>query len=201
MSLANLCNRLDCQRAPLKPTNSRTRGSHLPDPLFRFRPSPNTLVLSSDAVSSEVAPNSPRASPIPSDATIWRRCTSGDTSSLSPPWRPPLFFLGGVSVRAWILSRHARRAMWSPTLPVALRRPVTAFAMTPDAEPRTLSLDTRQGIHLPDPKCLPPIGPFRSAPAGAEDETWGPPLIPWLSRRGSASDTRSPTSLWARPAG
>lgn len=37
-----------CQRAPLKPTNSRARGSHLPDRLFPPRPSPSTLVLSSD---------------------------------------------------------------------------------------------------------------------------------------------------------
>lgn len=37
-----------CQRAPLKPTNSRARDSHLADHLFQPRPSLNTLVLSSD---------------------------------------------------------------------------------------------------------------------------------------------------------
>jgi hypothetical protein len=37
-----------CQRAPLKPTNSRARGSHLADRLVHRWRSPNTLVLASD---------------------------------------------------------------------------------------------------------------------------------------------------------
>jgi hypothetical protein len=59
-----------CQRAPLKPTNSRAPGSHQADRLFRVWPSANTLVLGSDTAPSEGASNSPKASPIPSDATI-----------------------------------------------------------------------------------------------------------------------------------
>jgi hypothetical protein len=70
MSLANLCNRLVFNRAPLKPTNSRPRGSHLADLFIGCRPSSSTLVLGSKTTSSEEAPDSPRAFPVPSDAAV-----------------------------------------------------------------------------------------------------------------------------------
>jgi hypothetical protein len=83
-----------CQRAPLKPTNSRARGSHLADPLFRDWPSPSTLVLGLDTVPSEEAPDSPRASPIPSDTAIWRRCISRHAGGSHLLRGHPRFFEG-----------------------------------------------------------------------------------------------------------
>lgn len=100
----------NCQRAPLKPTNSRARASRLKNRLFRPWPSPNTLVLGSDTTSSEGAPDSPRASPIPSDAAIGAATPAvichRSHPSLSGRGHP--CFSWGVSIRALGCSPAAR---------------------------------------------------------------------------------------------
>lgn len=46
-----------------------------------------------------------------------------------------------------------------------------AFTKPCDAEPRTLPVVTHQGFHFRGPEHVPPIGPRRPVPAGAEDKT------------------------------
>jgi hypothetical protein len=59
-----------CQRAPLKPTNSRARDSHLTDRLFQTLAFPQHACAELGPTLSEGAPDSPRASPIPSDEAV-----------------------------------------------------------------------------------------------------------------------------------
>lgn len=72
----------------------------------------------------------------------------------------------------------------------AAREP--ALANPKAAVPRTLPLGPHQRAEIRSSKRLPSTGPFRPVPAGAENETWGPPLIPRLGRHGPASDAPSP---------
>jgi len=128
-----------CQRAPLKPTNSRAPGSHQADRLFRVWPSANTLVLGSDTAPSEGASNSPKASPIPSDATI------GVVAPVVVRHRSHLLeatpvFLGGCQFPRWAL--NPPRTPNDPTTHTPCRAApyAPAFANAAVAEPRTFSV-------------------------------------------------------------
>lgn len=110
-------------------------------------------------------------------------------------------FLGGCQLprRGLIPPRKPNDATARASCRATPSRPT--FARLRSVEPRTHSTNTHQGIHFQGSKRLPPIGPFCRVPTGAENMTWGPPLVPWLSRLGPASDTHSPVSLQARSGG
>jgi hypothetical protein len=162
-------------RAPLKPTNSRARGSHLADRLFPPWPSPNTLVKGSNTDSSEGAPNSPRASPVPSDAAVGAATPVVVITALTPlltQGATPVF--GGVSAPvsgSCPFTRTERRNhSHSMSLPQAASPLSRGYV---HVEPRTHSMNTHQGIHFQSPKCLPPISPRPPIPAGAEKRLGG----------------------------
>jgi hypothetical protein len=129
-----------CQRAPLKPTNSRARSSHFADRLVRPRPSPNTLVLGSDTTSSEGAPDSPRASPIPSDAAIGAATPAAFVTALTPVGATSFSFGRCQFPRRGLVS--SRKPNSAPAdAPCRARPPDPALAKPCDLEPRTLSMN------------------------------------------------------------
>jgi len=69
------------------------------------------------------------------------------------------------------------------------------FADTDDAEPRTFSVRHPPRHPLSRFRVLSADKSLSPRPCWRWNKTWGPPLVPWLSRRGPASDTRSLTSL------
>lgn len=109
-----------CQRAPMKPTNSRARGSHHADPLVLNRPSANTLVL----VSGRGRPRGHRiARRHLRSRVMWRLAPPHQPRlfPLSPPRRrPPVFLSRGVEPGVGIFSLRRTRAVDPRALPVAL---------------------------------------------------------------------------------
>lgn len=109
MSLANLCNRLVVNRAPLKPTNSRARGSHLADLREEGRPAPSTLVLDLNTASFAGALDSPKASPVPSDVAVGAATPVVAVIALTAlPEQAATPFFGGVSAPTSSLSLFVR---------------------------------------------------------------------------------------------
>jgi hypothetical protein len=112
---------------------------------------------------------------------------------------PPFVSLGGVNPCAGVLSRCTGRTMRPRTLPVALLIRGSRVRRAGAEEPRTLSTDGTPMPSLPRPEA--PSADVSHSPhpfAGAEGETSGPPLVPWLCRLGPASDTRSLVQVRAR---
>jgi len=161
-----------CQRAPLKPINSRARGSHLADRLIRVWPSANTLVLVSDTAPSEPAPDSPKAFPIPSDVAI------GGATPVVVRHRSHLFeatpvFLGGCQLPRWGLI-PPRTPNDVTTYTLCRAAPLAPVFTDPlDTEPRTFPTDTHQGIRFPGPECFPPISPFRRVLSSRSEQDLG----------------------------
>jgi hypothetical protein len=129
-----------CQRAPLKPTNSRARSSHFADRLVRPRPSPSTLVLSSDTTSSEGAPDSPKASPIPSDAAIGAATPAAFVTALTLVRATSFSFERCQSPRRGLVS--SRKPNSAPAdAPCRAMPPDPVLTKPCDLEPRTLPAD------------------------------------------------------------
>jgi hypothetical protein len=99
--------------------------------------------------SFEVAPDSPKASPIPSDATIGVVAPAA-VHRRSHLRRGHPFFWGGVSSRVGVLSLHASRTPCPLALPVALRRlvPLSRSAAMQSQEPPLRA--THQGDPRPE---------------------------------------------------
>lgn len=109
------------------------------------------------------------------------------------------FVSGGVYPCSGVLYPHMDRATWLQTLPVMpeSRAPFSRGTMAsstkdlfPRGTPDTAGSLIRSAFH----RWIP------SAPllAGAWSLTFGPPLVPWFSRLGPASDMGSQASLPAR---
>jgi len=141
-----------CQRAPLKPTNSRARDSHLPDRLIRVWPSPNTLVMGFEQHRQRehrIARRHLRSRVMPQFGVAAPAVTS---SPLSPQARPPRFFLRGVSSHIGLLSLHENRTVRSPALPVASRRAIPLSRNRPMRSREPVPWDTHQTHPLSGPE-------------------------------------------------
>jgi hypothetical protein len=188
------------QRAPLVPTYSRARGSHLADLLFGARPSPNTLVLSWDRA-LRIGAGWPEGISDPEWRRNWRRVRQPwlfsrasrrtlDSSSprLVDPGAASPFSLRGVNPRAGVVFRCAGRTMRPRTLHVALlfRGPLVGELEEKSQGP--FSQTAHQCRRFPGPKRLPPMSPFRPVPCwrkGRDFRAATGPLAwpPWSSFR------------------
>jgi len=120
ISATNLLSTSTPETHQLSSTRLSSREPPLPTPAF-----PQHACVELGPTPSEGAPDSPKASPIPSDAAV------GAATPVMAFHRfhlsrfregPPLFFLGGVNSRVGLFTRHANQTMWPSALPVALRR-------------------------------------------------------------------------------
>lgn len=165
-----------CQRAPLVPTYSRARGSHLADRPRGTPPSPSTLVLRSDEA-HEAGAGWPEGISDPewrrnlvsrAPVVAFARPVPGGTSGvvLTSPGccqGPPSFLGEGVNPCAGVFSLCTGRTMRPRTLHVAPHSVGSWVRRARRGEPRTPSTTAHQCRRFPGPKRLPSTGPFRIA--------------------------------------
>lgn len=169
-----------CQRAPLKSTSSRARGSHLADRLSGDWPLATTLVMTSEQrprrghriarrhFRSRVMQRFGAAASVMTSSALTRHGVWGAAS----------FFLGRRQPLRRGLVPCSGRTVRPSTLPVAphLANPLSRARELRHQEPlsptrtNVPSSRARSAFHRQVPSA--------SLLAGAESETWGPPLIP-----------------------
>jgi hypothetical protein len=161
-----------CQRAPLKPTNSRARDSHLADHLSGNWLPPARSCWHRTQCREEGAPDSPKASPIPSSAADWRRCTGHDRRRSHLRGGRPVFSAGRqLSGGDVIPDREPSGAAVCTPCRAAPRGPAFAEPNRRRTEDPCRSSPPRAPLSRPE---VPSIDrSFLPIPAGAEDRLLG----------------------------